>query len=163
MRYFEHGAKAKISRYLKRMNKSTITLEQLKGMGATKFVIHSLKTGNPHILRMPYWKYEYFEKVWKNFGIEGFINQETITLSTIHSVKGEECDTTILLNDLTPKQYDSFHLRPDESYRVMYVGCSRQREEDLYLVTVPINDYYYQKGYSLTEFYPVPFVDLPII
>lgn len=51
-----------------------------------------------------------------------------IKVSTIHAVKGGECDNVLLLPDMSNACYESFVKKPDDEARVFYVGASRAKE-----------------------------------
>ena len=52
-----------------------------------------------------------------------------IKISTIHAVKGGECDNVLLLADMSAACHDSFIKTPDLESRVFYVGASRAKEQ----------------------------------
>lgn len=51
-----------------------------------------------------------------------------IKISTIHAVKGGECDNVLLLPDMSSACYESFIKKPDDEARVFYVGASRAKQ-----------------------------------
>jgi DNA helicase-2/ATP-dependent DNA helicase PcrA len=84
---------------------------------------------------------------------------ETVTLSTIHSAKGLEWDVVILL-DLVEDRFPSRHslYRPDdfeEERRLMYVACTRARDE--LVLCVPASIYNRGDGVHAPAI-PSPFV-----
>jgi hypothetical protein len=52
-----------------------------------------------------------------------------VQVGTIHSSKGNEYDTVVLLTDVTRKTFDSEQRDPQEAYRVWYTACTRARDE----------------------------------
>jgi len=51
-----------------------------------------------------------------------------IKLSTIHSVKGEECDNVVLFTDIERIIYDSARRYADPEHRLFFVGITRAKE-----------------------------------
>lgn len=60
---------------------------------------------------------------------------ETVKVSTIHGVKGMECDTVVLLTNINKIVRNTESLSPDDERRVWYVGATRAREN---LIICPI-------------------------
>jgi len=67
-----------------------------------------------------------------------------IKISTIHNVKGEECDNVILFTDLEKIIYDGALRNQDTEHRVFFVGITRARER-LYIMSND-SDYQYNIG-----------------
>jgi superfamily I DNA/RNA helicase len=67
-----------------------------------------------------------------------------IKVSTIHGVKGEECDNVVLFTDLEKIIYDSALRNPDPEHRLNFVGVTRTKE-NLYIMQAT-NDYFYPIG-----------------
>lgn len=63
-----------------------------------------------------------------------------ITVSTIHKVKGGECDNVAILPDMSYATYQDAHL--DTEHRVWYVGVTRAKE-NLFLLD-PVTDLFYR-------------------
>jgi superfamily I DNA/RNA helicase len=56
------------------------------------------------------------------------LNQDPrILLSTIHGVKGGECDNVALLTDLSYNTQKNFERNPDDENRLFYVGATRTK------------------------------------
>lgn len=51
-----------------------------------------------------------------------------ILLSTIHGVKGGECDNVLLIPDMSNAAYEAYIKDPDAESRCFYVGASRAKE-----------------------------------
>lgn len=64
-----------------------------------------------------------------------------ITISTIHGVKGGECDNVAILPDMTYQSYKSYCTDPDPEHRLFYVGVTRAKEKLVLLQ--PITDKHY--------------------
>lgn len=60
---------------------------------------------------------------------------ETVKVSTIHGVKGMECDTVVLLTNINKIVKNTESLSPDDERRVWYVGATRAKEN---LIVCPI-------------------------
>lgn len=71
------------------------------------------------------------EKVYLNLILknEGTLDSTPrIKLSTIHAVKGGECDNVLLIPDMSASAYESYIKDPDSESRCFYVGASRAKE-----------------------------------
>ena len=61
--------------------------------------------------------------------MEKKLNQDPrILLSTIHGVKGGECDNVALLTDLSYNTQKNFERNPDDENRLFYVGATRTKK-----------------------------------
>jgi len=67
-----------------------------------------------------------------------------ILLSTIHGVKGGECDNVVLLTDLSLNTQRNFERNPDDENRLFYVGATRTKN---HLHIIRPKDIY--KGYKI--------------
>jgi len=67
-----------------------------------------------------------------------------IKISTIHGVKGEECQNVILFTDLERIIYQSAQVNKDTEHRLFFVGVTRAKEK-LYLMNQG-NEYQYTPG-----------------
>jgi DNA helicase-2/ATP-dependent DNA helicase PcrA len=72
---------------------------------------------------------------------ESILRQPRITLSTIHGVKGGECDNVVLITDVSYKVYEELQQRPDDELRVFYVAVTRAKE-NLYIVEPRTQNYF---------------------
>jgi superfamily I DNA/RNA helicase len=78
-------------------------------------------------------------------GGENLDKPSRIKISTIHGVKGEQCDNVILFTDLEKIIYDAALRDKDTEHRLFFVGVTRTKET-LYIMN---NDYDYQ--YNIGE------------
>lgn len=88
-------------------------------------------------------KIKLFMKGLLNSG-DDLMQKARIKISTIHSVKGQECDNVVLFQDLGRTVYDAALKNPDPEHRLYFVGVTRAKES-LYIME-PTNDYYYTIG-----------------
>ena len=49
------------------------------------------------------------------------VKNPRIKISTIHSMKGGECDNVVVIPDLSPAAYNAYNENPDSEHRVFYV------------------------------------------
>jgi superfamily I DNA/RNA helicase len=75
---------------------------------------------------------------------EDLFKDARIKISTIHGVKGEQCDNVVLFTDLTKKIYDEAQKNADPLHRTFFVGITRTKE-NLYIMQ-PTEEYYYTIG-----------------
>jgi superfamily I DNA/RNA helicase len=64
-----------------------------------------------------------------------------IKVSTIHGVKGEECENVVLYTGMEKIIYDAALRNPDPEHRLFFVGVTRAKE-NLYIMQPDIEDYY---------------------
>lgn len=72
------------------------------------------------------------EKVYLNLVLkkEGTLDSTPrIRVSTIHAVKGGECDNVLLIPDISGSAYEGYIKDSDAECRVFYVGASRAKEQ----------------------------------
>lgn len=104
---------------------------------------HGLRvTGNWEQLHIPDENKQYM-KTLLNSG-DDLMKDPRIKISTIHGVKGEECDNVVLHTDLERIIYESAQRDPDPEHRTFFVGITRAKEK-LFLVQ-PTSEYYYTIG-----------------
>ena len=75
---------------------------------------------------------------------DDLFNKPRIKVSTIHSVKGEECDNVVLFTDLERVIYESARKNPNPEHRLFFVGVTRTKE-NLYIMQ-PTEEYVYNVG-----------------
>ena len=75
---------------------------------------------------------------------DNLFSEPRIKISTIHGVKGEECDNVVLFTDLEKVIYDSACRNPDPEHRLFFVGVTRTKE-NLYIMQ-PTEEYNYSVG-----------------
>lgn len=78
--------------------------------------------------------FHYPEHILRRHGMPGLEETPRLILSTIHSIKGGECDTAIVCPDLTMKQYENWDMRDgaaekEELRRAFYVAMTRPRHK----------------------------------
>ena len=74
------------------------------------------------------WSYDklaYFRDILANKTNTKNIN---IKIETIHSVKGDESDNVILMDNISRQVYLNTNNNPDSEHRVFYVGCTRAKK-----------------------------------
>ena len=64
-----------------------------------------------------------------------------IKVSTIHGVKGEECENVVLYTGMEKIVYDAALRNPDPEHRLFFVGVTRAKE-NLYIMQPDVDDYY---------------------
>ena len=100
---------------------------------------HGLRAaGGWETLNFPEASKDYIRTILKNG--DDLMKPARIKLSTIHSVKGEECDNVVLFTDLERIIYESAQKDPDPEHRTFFVGITRAKEK-LFIVN---QDYEYQ-------------------
>jgi len=70
-----------------------------------------------------------------------------VSADTIHSVKGGEADTVIILSDTSKKTYEELNIEPDNEHRVAYVALTRAKKQ--LIIVTPSSKYHYP--YSIGE------------
>ena len=75
---------------------------------------------------------------------EDLFKDARIKISTMHGVKGEQCDNVVVFTDLTRKIYEEALKNADPLHRTFFVGLTRTKE-NLYIMQ-PTEEYYYTIG-----------------
>ena len=75
---------------------------------------------------------------------DNLFSKARIKVSTIHGVKGEECDNVVLFTDLRKVIYEAARIKPNPEHRLFFVGVTRAKE-NLYIMQ-PTEEYYYTIG-----------------
>lgn len=70
------------------------------------------------------------------------VKHPRIKVSTIHSMKGGECDNIILAPDISKAAYSAFGKDPNTEHRVFYVGATRAKKT-LHILEPGMGDKYY--------------------
>ena len=94
--------------------------------------------GSWETLRFPETSKAYIRTILKSG--DDLMKPARIKLSTIHSVKGEECDNVVLFTDLERIIYDSAQKDADPEHRTFFVGITRAKEK----LFITNQDYEYQ-------------------
>jgi len=95
-------------------------------------------SGSWETLNFPESSKNYIRTILKNG--DDLMKPARIKLSTIHGVKGEECDNVVLFTDLERIIYESSQKDADPEHRTFFVGITRAKEK-LFIVN---QDYEYQ-------------------
>ena len=69
------------------------------------------------------------------------VKKPRIKVSTIHSMKGGECDNVVVIPDLSPAAYHAYNSNPNIEHRVFYVAVTRTKQT-LHLMEPESNKYY---------------------
>ena len=64
-----------------------------------------------------------------------------IKVSTIHGVKGEECENVVLFTGMEKIIYEAALKKPDPEHRLFFVGVTRAKE-NLYIMQSDMDDFY---------------------
>jgi superfamily I DNA/RNA helicase len=116
--------------------KTLETIDSINLEGLRKH--HGLRAaGSWETLNFPESSKSYIRTILKN---EDLMKPARIKLSTIHSVKGEECDNVVLFTDLERIIYESAQKDPDPEHRTFFVGITRAKEK----LFITNQDYEYQ-------------------
>jgi hypothetical protein len=75
---------------------------------------------------------------------DDLFSKARIKISTIHGVKGEECENVVLFTDLRKVIYEAARIKADPEHRLFFVGVTRAKE-NLYIMQ-PTEEYYYTIG-----------------
>ena len=88
---------------------------------------HGLRaTGSWEQLKFPESSKLYIKKLLESG--DDLMKPARIKLSTIHGVKGEECDNVVLFTDIERIIYESATRNPDPEHRLFFVGVTRAKE-----------------------------------
>lgn len=56
---------------------------------------------------------------------ERLTSEPRIRIDTIHGSKGAEAENVLLVTDMTWRTWRGYEMRPDDEWKVLYVGCTR--------------------------------------
>jgi len=101
----------------------SITAIDLNGLKSE----HGLRaTGSWETLNFPEDSKLYIKKLLESG--DDLMKPARIKLSTIHGVKGEECNNVVLFTDIERIIYESAKRDPDPEHRLFFVGITRTKE-----------------------------------
>jgi hypothetical protein len=69
------------------------------------------------------------------------IKNPRIMVSTIHSMKGGECDNIVVVPDLSGAAYKEYHKNPNTEHRVYYVAVTRAKKS-LHIMEPAFDEFY---------------------
>lgn len=101
-----------------------------------KFFDYLYGVGIVDILKFAEEERSYFKRLVDKFGAQSLTKDPTILLSTIHGIKGGECDTCIVNMQLTKKVQDAYWAsdeNKESENRVFYVAATRTRNRMILL------------------------------
>jgi len=132
--YLAQGAKAECRRIIDQNPHRNVSFRDLPSIGFTNDFFAYFKANT---ILYPF-KFSvddkaYFTRIIKNYGVSVLETEPKVILSTMHGVKGRECDTCIMNLNLTRRTYDSLLSEPDSEHRLMYVGVTRSRDKVILL------------------------------
>ena len=78
---------------------------------------------------------------------DDLMKKSRIKVSTIHGVKGEECENVVLFTGLEKIIHDAALNNPDPEHRLFFVGVTRAKE-NLYIMEPNEDDY---ENYNIGE------------
>lgn len=150
--YLRQGAKAECVRLAQSNPHRNVSFRDLPSLGFTndflayfkpECALHPFKLSRELSEEASVDEKAYFTRVVQRYGAGILEAEPRIILSTIHGVKGRECDTVILNLNLTRKTYRSLLDNPDEEHRLFYTGVTRSKDK---VVLLEPNNY---QGYRL--------------
>ena len=134
---YEHLTKAEVKHGFKSQsfdNVDTIDMDELR-------MNHGLNvSGDWTVLKMDEVQKQYIQDLVASG--EDLSKKARIKVSTIHSVKGEECDNVILFTDLEKIIYDAAQVNKDTEHRLFFVGITRAKNK-LYIMNQGSEYQYY--------------------
>jgi len=124
--YLKQGAKLGCKQLAHEIPNKIIRHSDLLGLGFTGDFLKYLTPKSAMIpFKMSDADKSYFIRLMYKYGISVFDSKPKIVLSTIHAVKGMECDTCIINSNLTEKTYGALIDNPDSEHRLFYVAVTR--------------------------------------
>ncbi len=133
--WWVRGAKADITRRCAVEAQAKIGLADLENLGALPALCSALAAPRTCLkpLKGEDGSKVYFLAIWQKHGIRGLTDPPTVTVSTMHGVKGGGARNVVISPMMTRKTWDSYDTDPEPERRVWYVGVSRT-EENLYIL-----------------------------
>lgn len=142
-KYLSQGAKADMKRLVAERPSRNYSMRDMHQLGFTSDFMHHF---NPDDIYTPF-KFEieekdYFRRLVKQFGSDILEKEPPILLSTLHGVKGMECDTAIINLNLTKKTYEAMETDPEPEHRLFYVGVTRSKNQVILVQPEGVKNYY---------------------
>ena len=137
--YLNQGVKAETARQAHENPSKSVNYRDLPQLGFTPNFIKYMKPDaifNPFKISQD--EKNYLRLMVGKYGNRALTDEPRVLLSTIHAVKGKECDTVLLNLAMTHRTYDSLMANPDVEHRLYYVGVTRSKNS---LVFIPGDDY----------------------
>lgn len=132
--YLRQGAKAECRRIAQQKPLRNISVRELQGLGFTNDFFNYFQPASVlHPLKLSIEEKVYFTKIMQYYGLSALDSEPRVILSTIHGVKGQECDTCIINLNLTHRTYQSLLDDPDQEHRLFYVGVTRSKNQVILL------------------------------
>jgi hypothetical protein len=141
--YLRQGAKTRCREMIAQKPNRSISFKDLVDLGFTNdFFAYFKPESILHPFKLSIDEKVYFTKIIQKYGSSVLKAEPKVILSTIHGVKGKECDTAIINLNLTKRTYDSLLTDPDGEHRLMYVATTRSKDK---IILLEPNDYHSYK------------------
>ena len=75
----------------------------------------------------------YVKKLLRRYSVSDLFNKPNITISTMHSVKGDEADIVLISEHLTSKIWKKWIDRADDELRVLYTAVTRSKDQVIFV------------------------------
>ncbi|MBA7499336.1 ATP-dependent DNA helicase Rep [subsurface metagenome] len=132
--YLKQGAKAECRRMVEQKPHRSVSYRDLPNLGFTNdFLAYFKPESILHPFKLSIDEKAYFIRIIQKYGTSVLEGEPKVILSTLHGVKGRECDTSIINLNLTRKTYDGLMTNPDDEHRLFYVGVTRSRDKVILL------------------------------
>jgi len=139
--WLKHGAKTKLTQLAKDFPGATLGYEQLSSYTLYSIWDKIYDGSWWGVLKVQEEDRQYFKRLIASRGVEILDKKPNVTLGTIHSVKGAECDITICLSDMTRRTYQSYCADPEREIPVWYVAVTRNKK-GLYIIEHEASGYF---------------------
>ena len=140
--YLLSGSKAGAKRLAQEKSIRAISPRELHSLGFTDLFFRFFDRQNIlEPIKMTVEEKSYFNRLVEVNGQQVLEKEPSLILSTIHGVKGKECDTLILNLDLTRKTYAALLDNPDQEHRLFYVGVTRSKNNVIILEPEDMQSY----------------------
>ena len=132
--YLRQGAKAECRRLIEQKPYRNVSFQDLPNLGFTNDLLaYFTPESILHPFKLSIDEKSYFTRIIQKYGVSVLEMEPKVILSTLHGVKGRECDVSIINLNLTRKTYDSLMTNPDDEHRLFYVGVTRSRDKVILL------------------------------
>jgi len=132
--YLKQGAKAECKRMAEQKPYRNVSFRDLPNLGFTNDFFAYFKPGTIlYPFKLSIDERSYFTRIVQKYGSSVFDIEPKVILSTMHGVKGRECDTCIINLNLTRKTYEALLGEPDAEHRLFYVATTRSKDKVILL------------------------------
>ncbi len=110
------------------------SLVDLNQTGASERLVREIVKDPLEAIRMEPYERRYLKQILKRHGATALTEPPRVTISTVHSVKGEESTHVAASLAMTRRTYAEYQDNPDDEHRVAYVAATRAKQSLTWII-----------------------------